>query len=183
MKRRLDGQPELAGLPAGRVYDGELIAFGNDGLTSFPRLCQRMLHGYRDIPVMFVVFDLLLEYGEPLLDHPYRECRSRLEAIPVAGPHWATTLATEDGETNWRWVCEQEIEGFVAKRLTGIYAPASGGGSRSRIATTGDIPSSSPLFASARAEGVNNNTLYPVTAWSLGQDHIDAAKQHRKRSS
>jgi ATP-dependent DNA ligase len=29
--------PELPGLPPGRVYDGELIAFGADGLPSFPR--------------------------------------------------------------------------------------------------------------------------------------------------
>jgi ATP-dependent DNA ligase len=54
------------GLPAGRVYDGELTAFGDDGLPSFPRLCQRMLHGHREIPFMFVAFDLLAEDGEEL---------------------------------------------------------------------------------------------------------------------
>ena len=37
--------PELAGLPDGLAVDGELIAFGDDGLPSFPRLCDRMLHG------------------------------------------------------------------------------------------------------------------------------------------
>src|SRR5690242_3222217 len=83
--------PELAGLPPGRVYDGELIAFGADGLPSFPRLCERMLAGRGEIPVMFVCFDLLAEDGEPLLGLPYRERRRRLEALDLNGPSWCTT--------------------------------------------------------------------------------------------
>ena len=35
--------PELIGLPDGLAVDGELVAFGDDGLPSFPRLCDRML--------------------------------------------------------------------------------------------------------------------------------------------
>jgi hypothetical protein len=69
--------PELAGLPAGCVFDGELIAFGRDGLPSFPRLCERMLAGRMEIPVMFVCFDLLAEDGDPLLGLPYRDRRRR----------------------------------------------------------------------------------------------------------
>jgi bifunctional non-homologous end joining protein LigD len=41
--------PELADLPSGLALDGELIAFGDDGKPSFPRLCERMLHGHEDI--------------------------------------------------------------------------------------------------------------------------------------
>jgi bifunctional non-homologous end joining protein LigD len=37
--------PELADLPDGIAVDGELVAFGDDGLPSFPRLCDRMLYG------------------------------------------------------------------------------------------------------------------------------------------
>jgi ATP-dependent DNA ligase len=37
--------PELAASPDGLAVDGELVAFGDDGLPSFPRLCERMLHG------------------------------------------------------------------------------------------------------------------------------------------
>ena len=33
------------GLPDGLALDGELMAFGSDGLPSFPLLCDRMLHG------------------------------------------------------------------------------------------------------------------------------------------
>jgi hypothetical protein len=41
--------PELAGLPDGVAVDGELVAFGADGLPSFPRLCDRMLHGKQPV--------------------------------------------------------------------------------------------------------------------------------------
>src|SRR3954467_2251687 len=51
--------PELADLPDGIAVDGELVAFGDDGLPSFPRLCDRMLHGKRRIDVMLIVFDVL----------------------------------------------------------------------------------------------------------------------------
>src|SRR3954447_2970254 len=49
--------PELQALPRGVAPDGELIAFGEDGNPSFPRLCQRMLHGNDEIPVMFIAFE------------------------------------------------------------------------------------------------------------------------------
>jgi ATP-dependent DNA ligase len=44
--------PELQGLPNGLAVDGELVALGDDGLPSFPRLCDRMLHGKRRIEVI-----------------------------------------------------------------------------------------------------------------------------------
>jgi len=43
--------PELAALPDGLAVDGELVAFGSDGLPSFPSLCDRMLHGKRRVDV------------------------------------------------------------------------------------------------------------------------------------
>jgi bifunctional non-homologous end joining protein LigD len=79
--------PQLAGIPAGRVYDGELIAFGPDGLPSFPRLRDRMLAGHSEIPIRFVCFDLLDQDGQLLLGLPYRERRRRLEALRLDGPH------------------------------------------------------------------------------------------------
>lgn len=115
--------PELAGLPPGRVYDGELISFGDDGLPSFPRLCQRMLAGHQEILVMFIVFDLLFEDGDPLLSLPYRERRRGLEALELAGPHWATTVAVDDGAELWRWACDKGLEGVVAKRVSAWYRP------------------------------------------------------------
>jgi ATP-dependent DNA ligase len=58
--------PELADLPAGLVLDGELVALGKDGLPSFPRLSDRVLHGRDGIPISYVVFDVLAR--RPALD-------------------------------------------------------------------------------------------------------------------
>jgi ATP-dependent DNA ligase len=51
--------PEFAGIPVEGVLDGELVAFGADGLPSFDRVSRRMLHGDTRIPVALVLFDVL----------------------------------------------------------------------------------------------------------------------------
>jgi ATP-dependent DNA ligase len=65
--------PELSGLPDGIAVDGELVAFGDDGLPSFPRLCDRMLHGKRRIEVMLIVFDVLAIDRRDMTRRPYWE--------------------------------------------------------------------------------------------------------------
>lgn len=77
--------PELEEMPPGLVLDGELIALGDDGLPSFPRLCQRMLHGDSRIGAVFIAFDLLRQDGEDVMEQPYRDRRARLEAAGVEG--------------------------------------------------------------------------------------------------
>jgi ATP-dependent DNA ligase len=62
--------PELADLPDGIAVDGELVSFGDDGLPSFPRLCDRMLHGQRRIDVMLIGFDLLAVEGRNVTRRP-----------------------------------------------------------------------------------------------------------------
>jgi ATP-dependent DNA ligase len=52
--------PELADLPPRLTLDGELVAFGEDKLPSFPRLCERMLHGRPGIPVAYMIFDVVV---------------------------------------------------------------------------------------------------------------------------
>jgi hypothetical protein len=43
--------PEFASIPVEGVFDGELVAFGADGLPSFGLLSRRILHGDKSIPV------------------------------------------------------------------------------------------------------------------------------------
>ena len=97
--------PELAGLPDGLAVDGELVAFGDDGLPSFPRLCDRMLHGKHHGEVMLVVFDVLGIDGRPVgrrpywerrrpyweRRRPYWERRRILEDLALESDHWSTT--------------------------------------------------------------------------------------------
>jgi ATP-dependent DNA ligase len=62
--------PELAALPGGSIYDGELLAFGRDGLPSFPNVCRRLLQRERRVPLVFLVFDVLAIDGEPVAGGP-----------------------------------------------------------------------------------------------------------------
>src|SRR3954467_8057372 len=89
--------PELADLPDGIAVDGELVAFGDDGLPSFPRLCDRMLHGKRRIDVMLIIFDVLTVEGSDVPRRPYRERRAILEQLDLNGPAWSTTTSLTDG--------------------------------------------------------------------------------------
>ena len=117
--------PELE-VPEGVMLDGELVAFGEDGLPSFPRLCDRLLHGTRGIDVLLVAFDVLHHQGEPTLRLPYRARRERLERLG-GGVGWRVADAYEDGDALWRRVCERGLEGVVAKRLSGSYQPGRRG--------------------------------------------------------
>src|SRR3954453_5345067 len=119
--------PELAALPDGLAVDGELVAFGEDGLPSFPRLCDRMLHGKRRIDIMLIVFDVLVVEGRDVTRRPYWERRQLLEDLDLDGDVWATSSVYEDGEALWEKVCQLGLEGVVAKKRSGHYLPGRRG--------------------------------------------------------
>jgi ATP-dependent DNA ligase len=54
------------------VFDGELVAFGDDGFPSFDRLSRRVLHDVSGISVALVFFDVLEVEG---LSRSGRRCR------------------------------------------------------------------------------------------------------------
>ena len=47
--------PELSARPVPATFDGELVAFGADGLPDFPLLCQRLLMRRPGIAVTYTV--------------------------------------------------------------------------------------------------------------------------------
>ncbi len=93
-----DRFPELGGLPARlaphrAILDGEVVAFEDTGRPSFGRLQHRM-HLARpsdvaqvpgEIPVCFVVFDLLWLDDEHLTGFPYLDRRRLLTELVAAG--------------------------------------------------------------------------------------------------
>jgi len=126
---------ELEGREA--VLDGELVAFGPDGRPSFQQL-QRRMHvasaeevrkRRADVPVTFVIFDLLHLDGESLLALPYAERRERLESLGLDGESWRTPAShAGDGQAMLDLSKSQGLEGIVGKRLDSPYLP----GKRSR---------------------------------------------------
>jgi len=118
------------------ILDGEIVAF-EDGAPSFQRLQQRMhLRDERrieqmakQIPVAYIVFDLLYLDGEDLTDRPFMERRRRLEEIIVASERIQVSPVTEaDGSALFQAAAQQGLEGIMAKKGSSLYKP----GARSR---------------------------------------------------
>ena len=115
------------------ILDGEIVAFDEEGKPSFERLQQRMnLTGEsqikrraRQVPVAYVIFDLLYLEGRSLMGLPYEERRERLDALELRGPHWQTPAYHHRGEGRplLAATVQQGLEGVVAKRLDSIYEP------------------------------------------------------------
>jgi len=139
--------PELAALPAAlggldAVLDGEIVALDDDGRPSFQRL-QRRMHVQStvaqralaaELPVTYVLFDVLELGGRSTVDLPFRDRRALLEQLDLQGPAWRTpAIARGPGEAAaLRAFAEDHgFEGVVAKRLDARYEP----GRRSRAWT------------------------------------------------
>ena len=133
--------PELRALgPAlsstAAVLDGEIVAFEGER-PSFERL-QRRMHVSNErairrlmgeVPVVYVIFDLLWLEGHSTLELPYRERRKLLDELAPQGPSWQTPAAHEGGGTALLDATKRlGLEGVVAKRLESVYEP----GRRSR---------------------------------------------------
>jgi bifunctional non-homologous end joining protein LigD len=117
------------------LLDGEVVSFDAGGRPSFNLLARHLA------PVSYVVFDLLHLDGRSLLDVPYVERRTLLEALglgdtcrtnpasPVARSAWQVPpYHAGDGAALFEATRAQGLEGLVAKRLDSIYLP----GKRSR---------------------------------------------------
>jgi bifunctional non-homologous end joining protein LigD len=118
------------------ILDGEIVAF-EDGVPSFQRLQQRMhLRDERrieqmakQIPVAYIVFDLLYLDGEDLTGRPLVERRRQLEEIIVASERIQISPVTEaDGSALFQAAAQQGLEGIMAKKGSSLYKP----GARSR---------------------------------------------------
>ena len=80
----------------------------------------------QDIPVTYVIFDLLWLDGHSTLALPYEERRELLERLELEGPAGGrppTTAARARRCSRRR--SEQGIEGIVAKRLDCPYEPGA----------------------------------------------------------
>lgn len=114
------------------ILDGEIIAFNKKGQPSFTLLQQRMglnspitiKNKMLEIPVTYIIFDILYFNQQSLLDHPYLERRRILEKLNLSGTNWQTPAYQQgSGKEILTAVSALELEGIVAKRLTSSYTP------------------------------------------------------------
>jgi ATP-dependent DNA ligase len=119
--------PELEFAPGRWVLDGELVIRDADGNLEFDSLQERIHPAQsriellsKEIPAGYIVFDLLAEGDEALLERPLRERRDRLEAIAAKAGLELTPLTTDTAQAE-KWL--GSIEGVMAKDLTAPYIP------------------------------------------------------------
>jgi ATP-dependent DNA ligase len=119
--------PELTFAPGRWVLDGELVIRDAEGNLEFDALQSRIHPAEsriallsKEIPAGYVVFDLLAEGEESLLQAPLAERRARLEKIAKAAGLELTPL-TVDTEQAEKWL--GSIEGVMAKQLDAPYIP------------------------------------------------------------
>ena len=119
--------PELSFHPGRYVLDGELVIRGSDGEVHFDSL-QMRIHPAEsritllseEIPAGYVVFDLLAEGDESLLELPLSERRKRLERLAGEAGLTVSELVSEPEDAE-KWL--QTAEGVIAKDLGSTYEP------------------------------------------------------------
>jgi bifunctional non-homologous end joining protein LigD len=114
------------------ILDGEIIALDKKGHPSFSLLQQRMglnsptiiKNKMLEIPVTYIIFDILHFNQRSLVDLSYIERRHILEKLNLAGTNWQTPDYQQgSGKEILAAVSALELEGIVAKRLTSSYTP------------------------------------------------------------
>ncbi len=119
------------------ILDGEIVALDEQGRPSFERLQQRMHVSSQsairrlteEVPVSYMIFDLLYLDGRGTMGLPYRQRRASLEQLDLRGPAWQTpAYHAGAGRELLAAAAEQHLEGVLAKRLDSRYQPGKRSG-------------------------------------------------------
>ena len=114
------------------ILDGEIVALDENDRPSFPLLQNRMHVNdpssirrlVDEIPVRYLVFDLLHLDGRPTMERSYLTRRDMLEQLTLVGPSWQVPPAhIGEGEAMLQAARETGLEGIVAKHVDSVYQP------------------------------------------------------------
>ena len=118
------------------VLDGEIVAFDSEGRPNFQRLQKRLgqkgtavLRRSKEVPVVFVIFDLLYLDGHSTMPLSYRDRRTLLERLDLNGEAWRVPAFHDDGQALLAATKERNLEGVIAKRMGSAYEPGRRSGS------------------------------------------------------
>jgi bifunctional non-homologous end joining protein LigD len=102
------------------VLDGEVCALDEEGRATFSAMQQ----GKPGTRYIYVVFDLLEQEGQPLIDLPLTDRRERLRnLLDRRNRTVQLSEAFDDGQALFEAAKQQRFEGIVAKRLESRYLP------------------------------------------------------------
>jgi bifunctional non-homologous end joining protein LigD len=125
-------EPLADALDRPALLDGEIVTFDERGRPSFERLQSRMhvtqpgeiVRLATEVPVVYLVFDLLWVDGATVTALPYTERRRLLTGLVADGDTWRVPPAEEgDGSAMLAVSRQFDLEGVVAKRLDSPYEP------------------------------------------------------------
>lgn len=113
------------------VVDGEIIALDADGKPSFHavmrrdglRRMERVREVEREVPIVYMVFDLLYCDGTWLFERPLEDRLDILERIIEPSRNVQFVTSHSDGAALFAAVRDHGMEGIVSKRLGRSYAP------------------------------------------------------------
>jgi bifunctional non-homologous end joining protein LigD len=111
------------------ILDGEIVALDENDQPSFPLLQKRMhiegkaiAHMAKQVPIYYVIFDLLWIDGKSIMNKPLTQRREMLEELTLAGPSWRISPAmVGEGTATLKTAMRHRLEGIVAKRLDSVY--------------------------------------------------------------
>ncbi len=127
----LDWSPKFAPIVAAAkrskaqsfAIDGEVVAIGANGMTSFSEL-QAALSGESRTPLGFYAFDLLELDGTDLTGLPLVDRKRELEPLiaDIGAPLAYSEHSKGDGERTLELICKSGGEGIISKRADSKYA-------------------------------------------------------------
>ncbi|MFB9273357.1 DNA ligase [Cohnella cellulosilytica] len=129
------------------ILDGEVIALAADGKPSFHevmrrdgvRRADRVAMARHEVPINYMVFDILYLDGDWLTDRPLRERQLLLSEVLVPGPVVQPVASHPDGEALFGVIKEQGMEGIVCKDLNSTYGIEGKDGRWVKVKNYGDV--------------------------------------------
>ena len=119
------------------ILDGEIVALDDRGRPSFEEIQQRMgltseseiRRKMKEVPVTYMLFDVMWQDGHSLLKEPYSGRRKKLEALKLKGASWQTPPYEKGGGPAMLEASRKAgLEGIIAKKLDSPYEPGKRSG-------------------------------------------------------
>ncbi len=114
------------------VLDGEIVALDEKGRPSFEEIQQRMgltseseiRRKMKEVPVTYMLFDVMWRDGHSLLKEPYASRRKTLEGLKLKGASWQTSPHEKGGGPAMLEASRKAgLEGVMGKKLDSPYEP------------------------------------------------------------
>jgi bifunctional non-homologous end joining protein LigD len=124
------------------ILDGEIVALDDKGRPSFEQIQQRMgltaeneiRRKMKEVPVTYMVFDVLWRDGHSLMEQPYADRRKALAGLKLTGPSWQTPPYEKGGGATMKDAsAKADLEGVMAKKLDSRYEPGRRTGAWQKI--------------------------------------------------